>query len=263
MHFIGLLGNVLEHARIETDNAGGKATTLHKLKRLGYSVPRGFVVLTHSFDQAVGHAAKVVSNFKSRFTNAYTFPDSPECIDFCMEVRTFFGGYSLSREASKILEAHLVDIGQSTSLAIRSSATSEDSTKCSWAGQYKTFLRVPNSFSTVVQAIKGVWASVFSPRVFAYAKHMMIPAQSLRMAVLVQEMVEEPDFSGVLFTRSPSGDTNHMYLEFTEGCGEKLVSGMVTPQSRVLPRELGVASDNDEKPRLKFIRGEFRMCPRY
>jgi len=47
--------------------------------------------------------------------------------------------------------------------------------------------------------------------------------------VIVQDMVD-PRFSGVLFTGNPAtGDSMEMVLEYTEGLGDKLVGGEVTP----------------------------------
>jgi pyruvate,water dikinase len=48
------------------------------------------------------------------------------------------------------------------------------------------------------------------------------------MAVIVQRMIRG-DFSGIMFTVNPLGESSVMVIELAEGLGDKLVSGQLTP----------------------------------
>ena len=72
-------------------------------------------------------------------------------------------------------------------VAVRSSATSEDSSNASFAGQFSTYLNV--SKGNLIQSIKNCFASLFNPRVLNYLVSKNISSEEVSMAVLVQKMV--------------------------------------------------------------------------
>jgi pyruvate,water dikinase len=112
-------------------------------------------------------------------------------------------------------------------LIVRSSATMEDNQSRSFAGIFDS---IPGqSEQEVGEAIRAVWASVFSPRAFAYYR-----AASLRqfpaMALILQPFVEAHR-SGVMFTRFAGPDrTPQVLVEHVAGDCEKLVKGLVNPE---------------------------------
>jgi phosphohistidine swiveling domain-containing protein len=112
-------------------------------------------------------------------------------------------------------------------LAVRSSAPSEDGAACSMAGQLDTFLDVRRE--DVPEKVKACWAALFGPPVLAYAaKHGMAPANE--MGVIVQRQIH-PRYAGVVFTLDPvTGSADHFVIEWVEGLGDALVSGTVSPE---------------------------------
>src|SRR5256885_12851392 len=82
-------------------------------------------------------------------------------------------------------------------VAVRSSATSEDSEAASFAGQQETYLHVRGA-QQVVERVRDCWASFFAERALFYRSRKG-SLDDLGMAVAVQRMVE-PDVSGRLFT---------------------------------------------------------------
>ena len=80
--------------------------------------------------------------------------------------------------------------------AVRSSASAEDGSACSFAGQFATLLAVP--MEKVPGAVHEVRASCSSDVVLAYCREHGVDPSDLRMNVIVQEMVES-DTSGVAF----------------------------------------------------------------
>lgn len=122
-------------------------------------------------------------------------------------------------------------------VAVRSSASAEDLKVASFAGQYDTYLYV-GSKEELFKRIMDCWHSLFSERAAAYRKRMAVPGEGLKMAVVVQSMID-PGAAGVLFTAYPYHGENQkvMVVESGWGCGEPVVSGKITPDHFVVSRE--------------------------
>jgi len=118
-------------------------------------------------------------------------------------------------------------------MAVRSSASCEDSARASFAGMFRTVLGVRSS--EVVGAIAEVLSSASSKRVADYCSAHGFDENAIGMAVIVQKMVNSR-VSGVCFTRSELGG-NSLLVEGCYGLGEALVSGAVTPDTYVVDRE--------------------------
>ncbi len=226
----------LTDEKITRENGGGKAANLRKLIRQGYTVPNGFVILVDAFEQVLSTASQKIPDLSVKLRNATASAGCRACAKFCEELRKLIKKSPVPPETEREIAKHLGKSDRTRLLAVRSSATVEDSENYSWAGQFKTCLKVPNSLREVVSSIQLVWASVFSPRVFGYAKHIGIDIENVKMAVIVQDLVENPDFSGVLFTQHPNGYSNCLYVEAVTGYGERLVSGKVLPSSYVISK---------------------------
>jgi rhodanese-related sulfurtransferase/membrane protein insertase Oxa1/YidC/SpoIIIJ/phosphohistidine swiveling domain-containing protein len=104
-------------------------------------------------------------------------------------------------------------------VAVRSSGSAEDGSLNSFAGVFESVLNVDRA--GLDRAIKDVLASFSSGVVSAYG------AAGGNANIIIQLMIE-PDYSGVLFTRDPAYPT-HSLVEFVEGTADKLVSGAVAP----------------------------------
>jgi hypothetical protein len=112
--------------------------------------------------------------------------------------------------------------------AVRSSASLEDGTNYSYAGQFKTELNV-QGIDAIMQAVKTVWDSSQSPAAHSYLGKVARDLQDLRMSVIVQEMVS-PVVSGVAFSRNPITGMDEIVVEAVPGSGELLVQDGVTPE---------------------------------
>ena len=124
---------------------------------------------------------------------------------------------------------------QTTTFAVRSSATAEDLAEASFAGQQDTFLNVTPD--ELLDALKACWVSLWSERAIAYRQTQKIADEGLAMAVVIQEMCEA-DVSGVLFTVAPFNE-NASIIESNWGLGESVVSGAIMPDSFQVLRETG------------------------
>ena len=123
-------------------------------------------------------------------------------------------------------------------VAVRSSATSEDSAEASFAGLQDTYLWVHGADS-VLDHVRRCWASLYSVESVTYRLRRGIPEDDLGMAVVVQRMVGARS-SGVMFTRSPlTGDRSVVAIDASWGLGSAVVSGDVTPDSFVVSKVTG------------------------
>ena len=165
--------------------AGGKGRTLAGLHQAGHPVPDGFVVLSSAFDTHGLRAA--------------------------------------ARELVSASAAELLESSPTRRLAVRSSATSEDSAHASFAGAFDTVLDVA-SVPAVIDAVAHVFDSARRSRPHAYAAAVdaaPVPA----MAVIVQHMLA-PSCAGVLFTVDPvSGDRRTMPGNAVEETAGALLAG--------------------------------------
>lgn len=112
-------------------------------------------------------------------------------------------------------------------VAVRSSASVEDGSTASWAGQFETYLNVTRD--GLINAVAKCRGSVSNDRVFAYQAEKHKGSTTISIAVVVQTMVDA-DAAGVCFTVHPvSRNPNHMIIEACKGLGDRLVGGEVTP----------------------------------
>jgi len=126
----------------------------------------------------------------------------------------------LRLELSPVLE-------KGAAYAVRSSANVEDGPVRSFAGQFKSCLNV-KGVDQVTEAVRQVWDSTQKPEVAAYLTKSDLEPGDLKMAVLIQEMVE-PVLSGVSFSKNPMTGLDEVVVEAVEGSGEALVQDGVTP----------------------------------
>ena len=110
-------------------------------------------------------------------------------------------------------------------LAVRSSAAGEDGDQHSFAGQLDSCLFVRRDRLT--EAIRQVWLSAFGERAAAYRRQNRLTDQPIRVAVIIQEMVEA-DVSGVAFDVDlATGSRRGTTISAVYGLGEGLVSGLL------------------------------------
>lgn len=192
------------------ETCGGKAGTLGMLLRAGFAVPDGFVVPLDAHHDTLGNERPDVA------------VDGPE-------------GPSRAGPAAPLPAALLDGLAHGLAalgdppVAVRSSASSEDTGEASAAGQHESVLAV-QGVDGVAQAVRACWASLHSPRATAYrrgAAHDQ-PVDAGSMAVLVQRLVDA-ELSGVVF--APAAPDGVTVIEASWGLGPSVVGGTVTPDS--------------------------------
>jgi pyruvate,water dikinase len=226
--------------RNDVPAAGGKGASLGELMRAGIRVPDGFVVTTEAFRAAV--AALDLGSRVAPLDPA----DGDAVAAACAELRSIVEAAPLPPEVVEAVAAGYTRLAGECGeadlpVAVRSSATSEDSAEASFAGLQDTYLWVRGADS-VLHHVRRCWASLYSVESVSYRLRRGIPETDLAMAVVVQQMVGARS-SGVMFTRSPlTGDRSVIAIDASWGLGSAVVSGDVTPDSFVVSKVTGEIS---------------------
>jgi pyruvate,water dikinase len=115
-------------------------------------------------------------------------------------------------------------------IAVRSSAVDEDSAGASFAGQYETFLNICG-VEAAAHAVLRCWRTARSKRVLSYRRQRGLPQDSVRMAVLLQQLVAA-DVAAFIWSANPiTGDTSEMVINANWGLGASIADGTVTPDT--------------------------------
>ena len=139
------------------------------------------------------------------------------------------------------------------SVAVRSSGVDEDSAAASFAGQHETYLNIVG-VDAVAEAVTRCWASASSEHALAYRQQQGQPGRSVRLAVLVQQLVLA-DVSAVVFSANPvNGNREEIVINASWGLGESVVGGTVTPDAYVVRKsDLGLVSREIAEKRLMTV----------
>ncbi|MBI5804671.1 hypothetical protein HZA73_01345 [candidate division TA06 bacterium] len=210
--------------------AGGKGASLQRLLRAGFKVPPFFCISTAAYDRfmAENGIKELTASVKPEEAGTAVgnkIVKSPFPAAIHDGISLAMAGLAKQSPADR-------------SLAVRSSATCEDLPKLSFAGQHDTFLSVTTE-SGVLEAVKKCWASLWSGRALAYRQATGTDGAGAGMAVLVQLMVKAQS-AGVIFTTDPvSSRIDQMLINAVQGLGDKLVSGLISPDEYTVDKTDG------------------------
>jgi pyruvate,water dikinase len=216
---------------------GGKGASLGELIGAGIAVPPGFVVTTSAFETAL--AALDPEGIIRSGIERLDGEDIEAVTAVTQSIRGRFAAAALPAELVRsVADAYQQLAGPEGPVAVRSSATGEDSDEASFAGLQDTHLCVRGAAS-LMSSLCACWASLYSRESVTYRLRLKLPEGDVAMGVVVQRMLESRT-SGVMFTRSPvTGDRSVIAIEASLGLGSALVSGEVTPDKYVVSKVTG------------------------
>jgi pyruvate,water dikinase len=216
---------------------GGKAAGLVTLRRFSRSVPAWCVLTTECF-------RSVLRREPDLHVLIHELGSDP--LQKAARLRQLLEHVTLRDDELMVLRRawRRLSAGGKRPIAVRSSAADEDSRAHSFAGQMDSSLNVW-TFEQCVTTVKHCWASAFGERAVQYRQQNGIDPWRVRVAVVLQRLVDA-DVSGVVFTANPvNGRRGEMLISSTYGLGEGLVSGrldadtfIIDPSGRLLRQEL-------------------------
>ena len=227
-----LIKNFTQISKAYTEIAGGKGASLGEMTQAGIPVPEGFVILSNAFDRFIEETdlnVEIDAVLDSvDIKKIHTVENASEKIQAMV----------FSREMPEDIKTEILKFYNNLDfkfVAVRSSATSEDSASAAWAGQLDSFLNTTNE--TLLENVKKCWASLFTPRAIFYRFEKRLNKDKISVAVVVQKMIDSEE-SGIAFSVHPvTQDENQIIIEAGFGLGEAIVSGSITPDSYVVDKQ--------------------------
>ena len=226
--------------------AGGKMAHLGEIKnRLGLLVPEGFSISVFAFKRFMDHNSfteKIneklsalsienmdeINRISKEMQEMVVKAEMPE--DLKEEIEKAVEGLKLKIEGSSRSTVHC----SLFTVSVRSSAIQEDG-EFSFAGQYATFLNVPEDL--ILQRYKEVVASLFTPRAIFYYKTKGFYEEEMVMSVGVLRMIDAKA-GGVIYTRDPNDPKrNSVLINAVWGLGKAVVDGFLEPDYYLVSKE--------------------------
>ncbi len=252
--------------------AGGKGANLAEMYNVHLPVPPAFVIVAQAYEHFInfhGLNEKIKDIIKGIDTE-----NTAQLEAKAREIRDMITRTEMPPELQKeIIEAYdnlnvdstLLKTASRDALsilkisrepcfvAVRSSATTEDLSTASFAGQQETFLNVKGN-AELLESVRKCFASLFTARAIYYRKKKGFEHEKSFIAVVVQKMVNS-DKSGVMFTINPLNNTDEIVIEAVFGLGEGIVSGTIMPDNYVVAKgDLAIKAKEIGKKELMFTR---------
>ena len=211
----------------DVDIVGGKGANLGEIRRIGSPVPDGFVVTSKAYFEFLEKNKLGVRVEEILGKLDY---NNQELVDEIAEhIKDVIKSSPLPEEIISEVRNEYKKLSNSKGyVAVRSSATVEDLSVKSFAGQLDTFLNL-NNLDNILSSIKKCWASLYNPRALLYLKESGLGKSKIGVAVIIQEMVQS-EVSGVMLTVDPmTNNKDRLVIESVWGLGNLIVEGVVTP----------------------------------
>ncbi len=225
-----------ELSRDDVPYAGGKGANLGELARAGLPVPPGFVIgapAYAAFCEESGLRDRLAGVLDGLDVDDTAALDAAAVRAREMVVETPIPGWLSAAVANAHRE---LTAGEDRApVAVRSSATAEDTESASFAGMNETFLNVRGE-PDVIDAVRRCWGSLFGARTIFYRAKRGFSHTDMDIAVIVQRQIDSSR-AGVMFTIDPSsGRADRIVIEGAHGLGESVVSGRVSPDRYVVDK---------------------------
>ncbi len=242
--------NFKELSNKDLKTAGGKGASLGEMVGAGFPVPPGFVVLASAFDKFMRDTDAVVE--ENAMLERIDISSTENVEDQAEIMRDVILKKKFPEDLGKEVLKEFDKLGAKY-VAVRSSATAEDSKIDAWAGQLESYLYVTKK--DLLKYVQRCWASLYTPRALFYRVERKMRRKQVSVAVVIQKMVNS-EVSGVCFTVHPvTRDPDQMIIEACWGLGEALVQGIITPDSYVIEKStlniIDINIGNQEKQIVK------------
>ncbi len=259
-----------ELSKDDVELAGGKGANLGEMYHIeDIEVPPGFVVTSYAYSYFIEKAG-IKEKILELLENV-DYENLPQLETVSKKIRELIEEKPMPEDLkNEILEAYenldtrnfdikkgaALDILKNSTepvfVAVRSSATMEDSSEASFAGQQETFLNVKGK-RELIESIKKCFASIYTTRSIYYRHQKRYNEENTKIAVVVQNMIDSKK-SGVVFSKDPTNQTDNIIIEAVWGLGEGIVSGRITPDEYVLSRDLEIINEKISDKKIAITR---------
>lgn len=213
---------------------GGKGWNLGRLTRYGFRTPIGGVLSTYAYQEFI------LENGLNESIAAISQTVTIENVQEESSLRKFDQIQAMIKHGeipSNIrdeLRRTLQELNISnSSLAVRSSASMEDSSTLSFAGIHDSLLNI-SGLNNLISAIKECYASLWTPRAVAYRRKMNVQDEDVLLGVVIQEMIHA-EAAGIGFSCDPrTGEEDVIVINANFGLGESVVGGLIQPDEYYL-----------------------------
>ncbi|HJJ51018.1 MAG TPA: phosphoenolpyruvate synthase [Methanocorpusculum sp.] len=212
---------------------GGKGASLGEMTHVGLPVPPAFVVTAQAFRRFL-QLTKIEEPLFAILEKLDV--DDNDALNATGEkVRAMVLAAKMpAKIKTEIIESYK-KMGNTTVVAVRSSATAEDLPDASFAGQQDTYLNILGE-KDLLESVQKCWASLYTARAIYYRSKNGFDDRSVNIAVVVQQLIFS-EIAGVMFSSHPVSGEKNVMIEASWGLGEAVVSGTVSPDNYVYDRK--------------------------
>ena len=217
-----------ESKNLKESTVGRKGLSLFQLKDMDVPIPEFFIISSFVYDKFVSTALlrdseKLLEGGRnpeeSEILSSFSKTDFEE--SFLEELVTAYTRLSGFTDAW---------------VSVRSSVVFPSTPEVSFSGVFSTELNV-RGVKNLIDSVKRIYASLFTDDVVAYAASKGINLSDVRLAVVVERMVQA-EVSGVAFTVDPiTQDPSKLSIEAVFGLGETISLGELTPDTYLLNKK--------------------------
>jgi len=243
----------------DVDIVGGKGGNLGEMYNLDIPIPNGFVVSAKAYFQFIEE-----NNLKPKIEDILKITDvdhPDQLLTASKKIKSIIVKTPINQKlATDIMKAYkkLSDFGglKNVPVAVRTSATAEDSTDASFAGQGETFLNVIGE-TNVIHRVRDCWASLFTPRSIFYQVKKHYNHFKIGVAVPIQKLINS-EISGIMFTTNPvTNEKNQIIVETIWGLGEYIVQGKITPDQYIIDKNnWKIISENHVPQTIQLVKSQ-------
>ncbi|MEM3113097.1 MAG: phosphoenolpyruvate synthase [Candidatus Pacearchaeota archaeon] len=251
--------------------AGGKGANLAEMFNAKFPVPPAFVITTLGYTHFINAAnikkrideilekidvdnTEELEKKAAEIRNIIVRAEMPE--DLKEEILESYEDISVDKNALSTASKDALNILRYSQepcfVAVRSSATTEDLSDASFAGQQETYLNIKGN-KEILEAVKKVFASLFTARAIYYRKKKGFSKEKFSLAAVVQKMVDS-DKSGVIFSKNPVSERDTIIIEAVFGLGEGIVSGRIKPDTYEVSKELYILDKKISEKKIAITR---------
>ncbi len=193
---------------------GTKAANLAECTKLALNIPQGFAIPFYYYDNHVKASGAQESINQQKFDEA-----RQKILDHPLDAKLLDTAYNCVKTLPE------------GGFFVRSSTNAEDLAGFNGAGLYDTYANIKDK-NGIAEAIKAVWASIWSPRAYKERARFGIDHNAVYGAILVQTAVDATS-AGVLVTKDifDATETMEAYtINASHGLGQNVVEGDAIPE---------------------------------